>query len=68
MLQPLLIFPNFKKPFQVHCDAMSKSLGAVLSQQEGHPNAFKTRCLHDQEKILGIYEKALFAIIHALDT
>ena len=42
MTQPLLILPDIKKTFEVHCDACGKSLGAVLSQ-EGHPIAYESR-------------------------
>ena len=66
MSQPLLVLPDLKKTFEVHCDACGESLGAVLSQ-EGHPIAYKSRRLHPQEKTLGIYEKELLAVIHALD-
>ena len=67
MSQPLLVFPNLKKPFEVHCDASGDCLGAMLSQ-EGHPIAYESRCLHTIEHSLGIYEKALLAVIHALDS
>ena len=67
MTQPLLKLPDLSKPFQVHCDACGDSLGAVLLQ-EGHPIAYESRRLNDQERILGIYEKELLAVIQALDT
>ena len=67
MFEPLLILPNLKKTFEVHCDALGDSLGAVLSQ-EGHPIAYESCRLESQERSLGIYEKELLAVIHALDT
>ena len=67
MLQPLLVFPDLKMPFEVYCDASSESIGAVLLQ-EGHPVAYESWRLHEQEKNLGIYEKELLAVIHALDS
>ena len=67
MSQPLLVLPDLKKPFEVYCDASDDSIGVVLSQ-EGHPTAYESRRLHDQEKNLGIYEKELLAVIHALDS
>ena len=65
--EPLLKLPDLQKPFEVHCDACGDSLGAVLLQ-EGHPIAYESRRLNEQEKILGIYEKELLAAIHALQS
>ena len=57
---------DLSKPFEVQCDACEHSLGAILLQ-EGHAIAYKSRRLNDHEKNLGIYEKELLAILHALD-
>ena len=65
MSQLLLILLDLKKPFEVHCDASGDFLGAVLLQ-EGHPIAYESRCLHTTEHSLGIYEKELLAMMHAL--
>ena len=67
MSQPLLILPDLKKPFEVHCDANGDCLGAVLLQ-EGNPIAYESRHLHTTKQSLGIYEKELLAVIHALDS
>ena len=65
--KPLLKLPNLDQTFEVHCDASGDSLRAVLSQ-EGQPIAYESRLLQTQERTLGIYEKELLAIIHALDS
>ena len=63
----MLILPDLSKPFEVQCDACGECLGAVLLQ-EGHAVAYESRRLNDHEKNLGIYEKELLAILHALDS
>lgn len=67
MSQPLLKLPNLEKPFEVHCDAFDDSVAAVFSQ-EGQPIAYKSRRLHPKERSLGIYEKELLFVIHALNS
>lgn len=42
MMKPLLIFPNFNKPFKVHCDACGDSVRVFLSQ-EGHTIAYEVK-------------------------
>ena len=36
--------------------------------KEGHAIAYESHHLHGQERVLGIYEKELLAVIHALDS
>jgi len=50
--EPLLIYPDFKQPFIVACDASTKAIGAVLSQlREGEerPVAYYSRQLNSAE-------------------
>ncbi|MCO5606112.1 hypothetical protein L7F22_060299 [Adiantum nelumboides] len=65
--QPVLTLPDLSKPFEVQCDACGDCLGAVLLQ-EGHAIAYESRRLSSDEQILGIYEKELLAVLHALDS
>ncbi|MCO5608596.1 hypothetical protein L7F22_062809 [Adiantum nelumboides] len=65
--QPVLALPDLSKPFEVQCDACGDCLGAVLLQ-EGHAIAYESRRLSSDEQILGIYEKELLAVLHALDS
>ncbi|MCO5564460.1 hypothetical protein L7F22_018121 [Adiantum nelumboides] len=65
--QPVLALPDLSKAFEVQCDACGDCLGAVLLQ-EGHAIAYESRRLSSDEQILGIYEKELLAVLHALDS
>ena len=51
---PVLVFPNFKKPFLLEMDASKEGLGAVLSQKQSngwyHPVAFGSHSLTLAEK------------------
>ena len=67
MTKPVLVLPNLMKPFEVNCDASGECLGAVLLQ-EGHAIEYESRCFHPQEQVLGIYEKELLVVMHALDS
>ena len=67
MTKPVLVLPDLMKPFEVNCDASGECLGAVLLQ-EGHAIAYESRRFHPQERVLGIYEKELLAVMHALDS
>ena len=51
---PVLVFPNFKKPFLLETDASKEGLGVVLSQKQSdrwcHPVAFGNCSLTSVEK------------------
>ncbi|MCO5610098.1 hypothetical protein L7F22_064333 [Adiantum nelumboides] len=65
--QPVLVLLDLSKPFEVHCDASGDCLGALILQ-EGLTIAYESCRLHSDEQNLGIYEKELLAVMHALDT
>ena len=51
---PVLVFPDFEKPFLLETDASKEGLGAVVSQQQGdgyyHPITFGSHSLTPSEK------------------
>ena len=63
--QPVLILPDLSKTFEVQCDACGDCLGVVLLQ-EGYAIAYESRRLNVDERTIGIYEKELLAVLHAL--
>ena len=51
---PILVFPDFNKPFLLEMDASKEGLGAMLSQKQGdrcyHPVTFGSHSLTPSEK------------------
>ena len=68
---PVLRQPRFEEPFVIDCDASAYALGAVLQQggEKGklHPVAFLSRTLDATQRNWDIYDKELFAVVHALE-
>jgi hypothetical protein len=62
----VLELPNFKKVFQVDCDASGLAIGMVLSQ-EGKLITFFIEKLNDDEKEYFVYNKKFYAIVQALE-
>lgn len=65
---PLLIYPDFNKPFNLTTDASNEALGAVLSQGkvgQDRPIAYASRTLNKAEKNYSTIEKELLAIVWA---
>ena len=63
----VLALLDFKKLYEVECDASISGLGAILSQ-EGHPLAFYSKKLSEPRKKWTTYELEFYAVVRALHT
>jgi hypothetical protein len=63
---PVLVLPDFHKPFCIETDACGTGVGAVLLQSE-HPVAYYSKALSPANQKLSIYEQEFLAIIMAID-
>jgi transposase InsO family protein len=64
---PILVHPNFKKPFIIDTDASTAAIGgAILQEVEGEerPIAFVSKKLSDAERKYAAHELELFAITY----
>ena len=67
MEDPVLALLDETKSFEVQTDASDFALGGVLLQ-EGHPIAFESHKLSEEEQKYTAQEKELLAVIHCLRT
>ncbi|XP_053372981.1 uncharacterized protein LOC123532109 [Mercenaria mercenaria] len=62
---PILAYPDFTKPFELHTDASTSGLGAVLYQQQGDHKrviAYASRSLSKSEKNYSAYKLEFLAL------
>ncbi len=65
---PVLLNPDFTKPFVLHTDASDKAAGAILMQDQGaglQPVAYESKKFSDAESRWTVNEKETFALVHA---
>ena len=69
---PVLRQPRFEDQFMIDCDASAYAIGTILQQgdEKGklHPIAFLSQTLNAMQQNWDIYDKELFAVVHALAT
>ena len=67
---PILLFPDFDKPFTLTTDASDTAIGAVLSQEKenfDHPVSYLSRSLNKAERNYSTTEKECLAVLYALN-
>jgi len=64
---PILVLPDFTKPFELECDASGVGIGVVLIQG-GHHISYFSEKLHGVTLNYPIYDEELYALIRALQT
>ena len=67
---PVLLLPDYRKPFTLYTDASNYATSTILEQDDvlgrSHPVAFYSKLLQPAERNYEIYDKELLTIIHGL--
>ena len=67
---PILILPDYNKPFTLITDTSDYTTGSILEQDDAlgqlHPVTFYSKSLQPAEQNYEIHDKELLAIIHTL--
>ncbi len=70
MNAPVLVAPDFQKPFKLYCDASDVGVGAVLTQEASdgfeHPISYYSRKLDKAQKNYATVEKEALSLLLAL--
>jgi hypothetical protein len=68
--RPVLLIPDYTKPFIIEADASLFATGAVLLQEDSngdeHPTGYLSLSLQPAERNYQVYDRELYAIIRAL--
>ena len=70
MSTPIIICPDWSKPFEVMCDACGVDLGVVLGQIRDkilHPIYYASKSLNEAQKNYTLSEQELLAVVFAFE-
>ena len=66
----MLMFPDWEKPFEIHCDASTQALGAILIQvieKQERVVMYASRTLNPTEKKYQVYELECLAVVWGVE-
>ncbi|GJZ06022.1 reverse transcriptase domain-containing protein [Tanacetum coccineum] len=67
---PIMVLPDWSRPFELLCDASDFAVGAVLEQREGkhfRPIHFASKTLNNAQQNYTVTKKELLAVVFAFD-